>query len=336
MLAMGNVVEEFEKNFAEYIGVKYAVATSSGTAALHIAIMALGIGKNDEVITTPFTFSATADAISFTGAKPVFVDIDSDTYNLDPHLIEKVITSKTKAILPVHLYGLPADMQAIIKIAKKHNLYTIEDAAQSHGAEYKKKKTGSLGTMGCFSFYATKNMTTAEGGMITTNNAKLAEKARMLRNHGSKVKYYHEILGYNYAMTNIEAAMGIEQLKKLDRFNLKRIKNATYFNNVFKKINQITIPKVSPNFKHVFHQYTIRVADREKLIEKLKDKNIGFGTFYPTPLHLQPHNKHYGYKKGDFPIAEKAATEVISLPVHPSLSRSNLDLITATVRSLYE
>ena len=228
MLAQGPRVAEFEEKFAKFIGTKYAVATSSGTTALEVALRAHGIKEGDEVITTPFTFIASANSILYTGARPVFVDIDPETFNIDPDLIEKAITKKTKAILPVHLYGSACDMTKIMQIAKKHHLDVIEDACQAHGAEWKNKKVGSFGT-GTFSLYPTKNMTTGEGGMITTNDKEVYEQALLIRAHGSKVKYYHDILGYNYRMTDIEGAIGIEQLKKLPKFNKARQANARVF-----------------------------------------------------------------------------------------------------------
>ncbi len=241
-IAQGPKVAEFEEKFAEYIGVKHAVAVSSGTTALHLALLAAGIGPNDEVITTPFTFAATGNSVLHVGAKPVFIDIDNKTYNLNPENIENVITDKTKAVMPVHLYGQPAEMDSIKQIAEDHDLIVIEDAAQAHGAVYKGKKAGSLGDMGCFSFYPTKNMTTSEGGIITTENEEMAEKARVLRSHGESERYTHVVLGYNFRMTDIAAAIGIVQLKKLDKFNEKRIENAKYLTERIDKINGIDCP----------------------------------------------------------------------------------------------
>ena len=230
MIAQGPKVIEFEEEFAKFVGAKYGIATNSGTSALHVALLAAGIGEGDEVITTPFTFAATGNSILYTGARPVFVDIDPETFTIDPSKIEEAITDKTKAIMPVQLYGQSADMDAIMKIAKEQDLIVIEDAAQAHGAEYNGVKVGNLGDMACFSFYPTKNMTTSEGGMITTNNEEFAENAKIYRAHGSATKYHHDVLGYNFRMTDIGAAIGIEQLKKLESFNDKRIENAKYLN----------------------------------------------------------------------------------------------------------
>ena len=300
--------------------------------------MALGIGKGDEVITTPFSFIATANAILQTGARPVFVDIDKKTFNINPNLIEAKITKRTKAILPVHLYGLPANMEQIMEIARKHNLFVLEDACQSHGAEIGSKKAGSFGSAGCFSFYPTKNMTTGEGGMITTNSKEIVEKCSLLKNHGSKIKYYHNILGYNYRMTDLEAAIGIEQLKKLNKYNAARLKNARYLNKCFSQIEGIIAPEADKNFKHVYHQYTIRVTksfsqSRGEVLNKLNSAGIGAAIFYPLPINQQKVYKELGYK-ANTPVAEKATEEVLSLPIHPGLKLSDLDYIFKTFKQI--
>lgn len=333
MLAQGKYVYEFEKQFAKYIGVKYAVATSSGTTALHLALLAAGIGKGDEVITSPFTFIASSNAIVYAGAKPVFADIDPETCNIDPKDIERKITKKTKAILPVHLYGLPADMKAINKIAKKHNLIVIEDACQAHGAAIQNKKVGSFGLAGCFSFYPTKNMTTGEGGIVTTNNKKLAEKITLLREHGMKVRYHHDILGYNFRMTNIAAAIGIEQLKKLETFNKKRISNAAFLTKHLQKINGIIPPSIPNGYRHVFHQYTVKITkdyekSRDEVAKLLAKNNIASGIYYPIPVHKQKVYLDFGYK-ASLPVSERLAQEVLSLPVHPGLTKEDLLQIIA-------
>jgi perosamine synthetase len=255
MLAQGPRTAKFEERFAQACGVKHAVATSSGTTALHIALLAHGIGEGDEVITTPFTFIASANSILFTGAKPVFVDIQPDTFNLDPGLIERAITPKTKAIMPVHLYGYVCDMDALQAIADKHGLIIIEDACQAVGASYKDKKAGSFGT-GCFSLYATKNVMSGEGGMITTNDDAIAEQCQLLRSHGMKRRYYHDMLGFNFRMTDLCAAIGLVQLDRLEDFTAKRRANAAYLNS---KINSVITPRVKENYGHVWHQYTVRV-----------------------------------------------------------------------------
>lgn len=333
MIAQGPKVMEFEEKFANWIGAKYGIATNSGTSALHVALLACGIGEGDEVITTPFTFIASGNAIVYTGATPVFADIDLDTYTIDPDKIEDLITDKTKAILPVQLYGQAADMDKIREIAEKHDLKIIEDAAQAHGAEYNGEKVGILGDMACFSFYPTKNMTTSEGGMITTNDEELAKKAQMFRAHGASERYHHDEIGYNFRMTDIAAAIGLAQLKVIDEFNDKRISNANYLNEQLKDIEGIVTPKSPDNYKHVYHQYTVRVekGNRDDWVEFLTNKGIGTGIHYPIPLYNQPIYKKLGIE-GDCPLAEKAADNVISLPVHPSLTKEDLDLVVDAVK----
>ncbi|MEG3224232.1 MAG: aminotransferase DegT [Methanobacteriales archaeon Met13] len=326
IIAQGPRVAEFEEKFAEYVGVKHAVAVSSGTTALHLAMLAAGVGEGDEVITTPFSFAATGNCILYVGARPVFVDIDPKTYNLDPKQIENAITDKTKAILPVHLYGQPADMDEINRIADEHDMVVIEDAAQAHGALYNGKMVGSLGDMACFSFYPTKNMTTSEGGIVTTDNKKMADKIRMLRAHGEQERYSHVVLGYNFRMTDISAAIGLAQLKKLDNFNDKRIENAEYLTEQIKEIGGIEAPLVAKGVKHVFHQYTIRVSDnkRDKFMKFLNENEIGTGIHYSIPIYAQKLYQELGYS-GNCPEAEKAAKEVLSIPVHPSLSVEDVE-----------
>ncbi len=331
-IAQGPKVEEFEEKFAEYIGVKHAVATSSGTTALHLALLAAGIGPGDEVITTPFSFAATGNSILYVGAKPVFIDIDSKTYNMDSQLIENAVTDKTKAILPVHLYGQPADMDPINVVADDHGLVVIEDAAQAHGAIYNDKKVGSIGSMGCFSYYPTKNMTTSEGGMITTNNKNYAESARVLRAHGESERYNHVVLGYNFRMTDISAAIGLVQLKKLEKFNAKRIANANYLTEHIKKIEGITPPYVLDNVKHVFHQYTVRIGNsrRNDIMEFLNNNGVGTGIHYPKPIYQQNIYQELNIS-ASCPISEKASLEVLSLPVHPSLETADLKKIVSVL-----
>ena len=331
ILAQGKKVAEFEHDFARYIGVKHAIATSNGTTALHAALLAHNIQAGDEVITSPFSFIATANAIRMCGATPVFVDIDENTFNINPNLIEAAITTKTKAIMPVHLFGLPAEMEAITKIAQKHNLIIIEDACQAHGAEFQGKKVGSFGT-GCFSFYPTKNMTTGEGGMITTNEDTIAAAIRNSINHGSTKKYYHDVVGFNYRMTDIAAAIGVEQLKKLEFFNRKRKENARYLNVALREIPGLVLPQEK---NHVFHQYTIRiipsnVKKREEVKHFLTQKEIGTAVFYPVPIHKQ--NAYREYHHLSFPVTEKICQEVLSLPVHPLLSPEEIDFICTTMQ----
>jgi len=332
MLAQGPRTAKFEERFAQVCGVKHAIATSSGTAALHLALLAHGVGPGDEVITTPFTFIASANSILFTGAKPVFVDVDAATFNIDPSLIEAAITPKTKAIMPVHLYGYVCDMNAIQAIADKYGLAIIEDACQAVGATYHDKKAGSFGT-GCFSLYATKNVMSGEGGMITTNDDGLAQKCRMLRNHGMQRRYYHDMLGFNFRMTDLCAAIGLVQLDRLDEFTAKRRINAEYLTT---RIESVITPTVKEGYGHVWHQYTIRVdggRDRDVAMKQLNDAGIGTGIFYPVPAHQQEYMREI---VGDvhLKVAEKLAKEVISLPVHPQLSQSDLDMIVAEVNKL--
>ena len=332
MLAQGKVVEDFENQFAEYLGTKHAIATSSGTTAIHIALMSAGIKPGDEVITTPFTFYATATPILFCGANPVFVDIDPRTFNIDPTKIEAAITDKTKALMIVDLYGQPVDRDPIMELVDKHDLMLIEDSCQAHGAEYKGKKVGNFGAAGCFSFYPTKNMTTGEGGMMVTSDDELADNARLLRNHGQKSRYEYVMLGYNFRMTNIAAAIGVEQLKKLDGNNEGRIKNAQYFTEQLSDI--IEVPYVIPDVKHVYHQYTIKTQGRDALQEHLKEKGVGSIIYYPHPLHLFDTLKDYPH--GDLTNAEEVAKQVISIPVHPGLSQDDLDRIVDGVKSYKE
>ena len=330
MLAQGPKVEEFERAFAAMCGVRHAVATSSGTTALHLALLAHGIGPGDEVITSPFTFISSANSVLFVGATPVFVDIDESSYNIDPSLIEARITPRTKALMPVHLFGNPCDMEAIMAIAARHGLVVIEDAAQAHGASINGKKVGSFGT-GCFSFYPTKNMTTAEGGMVTSDNDQVAERVRLLRNHGMKRRYYHDFLGYNFRMTDLQAALGLAQLAKLEVFNEKRIANARYLTE---HLRDVITPQVKDGYRHVFNQYTIRVeGDRDRLVEQLRKRGIGTGIYYPLPVHKQPIYQELGYTDRLL-VAEAMSQEVLSLPVHPALSQADLERIVAVVSQL--
>ncbi|MFC1952577.1 DegT/DnrJ/EryC1/StrS family aminotransferase [Chloroflexota bacterium] len=337
MLVQGDRVEQFERSFASYIGTKYAVAVNSGTAALHAALLALGISSGDEVITTPFSFIASANSILFCGAKPVFVDIDERAFNIDTRLIEEKITPRTKAILVVHLYGQPCDMKEITKLCNEHNLMLVEDACQAHGAEYGGIRVGSFGT-GCFSFYATKNITTIEGGMITTNDLVIAQRARMIRSHGQTERYYHEIIGYNYRMNEVSAALGICVLERLDENNALRSQNASILSSRIGEIKGLTIPFVMAGIKHVFHQFTIRVArefgiTRNELQQKLIEKGIGSAIHYPIPIHKQKVYQNLGYSD-HLPVSEKAAEEVLSLPVHPQLTLDELEYMAQSLRDI--
>ena len=329
MLAQGKRVAEFEARFAELCGVKHAVAVASGTAALWVTLLAHEIGPGDEVITTPFSFIASSNCALFVGARPVFVDIDPDTCLVDASAIEAKITERTRAILPVHLYGQPCDMAAIMEIAGRHKLVVIEDACQAHGATFEGQSVGSFGT-GCFSFYPTKNMTTGEGGIITTNDDSLAERLRLLRNHGQSQRYRHEVLGYHFRTTDIQAAIGLAQLEKLPAWNEQRIANAGYLSE---RLKGVRAPIVATNRRHVFHQYTVRVSgDRQVLQDHLSELGVGSAIHYPYPIHHQPLYRSLGYADV-LPEAEAASREVLSLPVHPALSQSDLDRIVAAVNS---
>ena len=325
---LGPEVSEFEKAIAEYSNCAAAVGVSSGTDALLASLMTLGIGQGDEVITTPYTFFATAGSIWRVGAKPVFVDIEPDTYNLDPARIREAISPRCRAMIPVHFAGQIADMDAIMAVAKKHNLIVVEDACQAHGSEFKGKRAGSFGT-GTFSFYPTKNMTSAEGGMITTNDDAVNEKCRVLRNHGMRRRYYHDELGYNFRMTDVHAAIGNAQLKKLAFYNQKRQENAEFYNA---NLKGVTIPFVPDGYTHVYHQYTIRVPNgrRDALREYLKENDIGSEIYYPLPIHQQGFYKELLGEK-TYPQAESAAAEVLSIPVHPSLTRADLEKVASAI-----
>ena len=334
IIAQGPRVKAFEEAFAEMCGTNYAIATSSGTTALHTALLAHGIGEDDEVITSPFTFIASANSVLYTGARPVFVDIDPVTFNMAPELIEAAITEKTKAIMPVHLFGLSCDMEPMIAIAKKHDLAIIEDAAQSHAATYKGKAVGSMGT-GAFSLYPTKNMTSAEGGMITTDDEGLDEECRIIRQHGMRRRYYHDDLGFNFRMTDIHAAIGLEQLKKLPKFNEARQRNAKFMSE---HLQGVVAPTEPEGYEHVYHQYTLRVPNgkRDALIEHLQANEVGVGVYYPVPIHQQSYYvNELGYNVR-LPEAELAAEEVISLPVHPALSMADLETIVSAVNEFFE
>ena len=334
MIAQGPKVEEFEQEFADWVGAEYGIAVNSGTAALHVALLSCDIGPGDEVITTPFTFIASGNSIVYTGAEPVFADIDLKTYTLNPDSLEDLITENTKAIMPVQLYGQSADMDKINKIAEKYGLIVIEDAAQAHGATFNGQKVGSIGDISCFSFYPTKNMTTSEGGIITTDDEDLADNARMFRAHGATVRYHHDAIGYNFRMTDISAAIGLAQLDKIDEFNDKRIANAAYLNEGLKDVDGVITPYCADGSKHVYHQYTIMVekGDRDDWVDIINDCGVGTGIHYPIPLYNQPIYRTLGFE-GYCPNAEFAADNVISLPVHPSLTQEDLDLVIKAVKT---
>ncbi|MFO0664262.1 MAG: DegT/DnrJ/EryC1/StrS family aminotransferase [Polyangiaceae bacterium] len=337
MIVQGPRTAKLEEEFAKVVGTKFAVATSSGTTALHIALLANDIGPGDEVITSPFTFIASVNSIVYAGAKPVFADIEERTFNISPEAIEKAITPKTKAIMPVHIYGQSCDMDAIMAIAKKHNLIVLEDCAQSIGASYKKKMTGSFGT-GSFSLYATKNVMSGEGGMITTDSEKVAELAKTLRQHGMRRRYYHDILGFNFRMTDLHAAIGLVQLGRLADFTEKRRKNAAYLNAHLRRV-KTPFTDTDKGADHVWHQYTVRLEgatadERDRAVAKLNEAGVGCGVFYPVPANKQKHLQDMGLGAANVPVAEKLSNEVFSLPVHPQLSPSDLEIIVREVNAL--
>jgi dTDP-4-amino-4,6-dideoxygalactose transaminase len=331
-IAQGARVEEFERRFAALVGAKHAVATSSGTASLHLNLLALGIGPGDEVLTSPFTFIASANAALYVGARPVFADIDPRTYNLDPALVEAKITPRTKVLLPIHLYGYPANMPALCAIAERHGLHMVEDAAQAHGAAIEGRQVGSFGT-GNFSLYPTKNMTSVEGGLLTTNDVALAERVRLLRNHGQRERYRHEILGYNLRMTDLHAAIGLVQLGHLAENTRKRQENARYLTEGLAGV--VETPFIEPGYTHVFHQYTIRIPGgrRDAVAASLGYAGVGTAVHYPIPVHQQPLYLEIGYRES-LPEAERAAREVLCLPIHPSLTERDLETIVREVRAL--
>jgi len=325
----GSVVKEFENEIAKYIGCKFAIGCASGTDALQIAMMAMDIKPGDEIITTPFTFVATTETIALLGAVPVYVDIDEKTFNIDVEKIEKKITSKTKAIMPVHLYGQPCEMDRIMEIAKKHNLKVIEDSAQALGAIYKDKKVCNIGDISCISFFPSKNLGAfGDAGMLTTNNAELAEKIRMIISHGSKVKYYHDILGVNSRLDSIQAAILKVKLKYLDEYCEARINTANNYNSLLK--DRFCIPYVLAHVKHIFHQYSIRVKNRNGMQIFLKENGIPSMIYYPVPLHLQ-NAYRYNYKEGDYPVTEMISKDIISLPIHTELDDEQIKYISDKV-----
>jgi len=331
MIADGPEVRAFESEFADYCGADRGVATSNGTTALQTALEALDIGEGDRVLTTPFSFVASANAIRFSGATPVFADIDIATYSLDPHAVEAVLQAQSiDAIIVVHLYGLPAAMDHLSDLAETYDVALIEDAAQAHGATVDGARVGSLGDVACFSFYPTKNMTTGEGGMVTTGRDDVADAAARFVNHGRDDAYNHVELGHNFRMTSIAAALGRTQLERLPDYIEQRRANAARLTAGLDELG-VTMPIEPPNRRHVYHQYTIRVADRETVQAQLEAHDVGSGVYYPTPIHEQP--AYSGYNES-LPVAERAAGEVLSLPVHPNVSASDIGKITETIKKL--
>jgi perosamine synthetase len=337
ILASGPKTKKFEKEYAEYIGVKHAIAVTNGTVALDVALKTINIGPGDEVITSAFSFVASGNCILFQKAKPVFADVDPKTFNIESSDVAEKVTRKTKAIIPIHLFGQPANMDALKEISEDYNIALVEDAAQAHGAEYKGKKVGSIGDVACFSFYATKNMTTGEGGMITTNDDKLANKARLLINHGQSKKYIHKLLGYNYRMNEICAALGSIQLKKLDNFNSKRIENKNSLSEEISKVNGLIVPFEDSYVKHVFHQYVIKVEashfkSRDQLFDFLIGKGIGVAIHYPMPIYKQPAYSQLGFEFAECPETELICSKVLSLPVHPLIDKFAITYILDAIK----
>jgi perosamine synthetase len=330
MLAAGPKVTEFEDAFAEFIGVDHAVAVGSGTAALHVGLLAAGIGPGDEVIVPSFTFAATANAVAMAGATPVFIDIDPDSYNITADLVRGAITPRTRGVMPVHLYGLSAPLDELKELCDANDLMMFEDAAQAHGSKWKETNAGSVGTFGAFSFYPTKNMTTGEGGMITTNDADLAERARWMRNQGMSQRYTHEVVGINERMTSIEAAIGLVQLGKLPGFTQGRRDNAAFYDEHLDP--RLGLPQVPDDAVHVYHQYTIRPPDRDKVIAAMEVAGIGYGVYYPSGTHEQKPFRHLGV---NLAVTDEVTESVLSIPVRPDLSEDELQLIVETLNGVF-
>ena len=326
-LAQGPRVRELEEHFAEFVGAAHAIATSSGTTALHLALLGYGIGEGAEVVTVPFTFIASANAVLYTGARPVFVDIDERDFTMDPELLEAAITDRTRAILPVSLYGQPARMDEIAEIADRRGLALVEDAAQAHGAAIGQRKSGTWGA-GTFSFYPTKNMTTGEGGMVTTDDAELADRIRLLREHGMKVRYHHDVVGYNFRMTDLAAAIGLAQLPKLAAYNERRRAIAARYDA---ELRGVIVPRTRPGVTHVYHQYTLRVNERDAFAERLRERGVGSAIYYPIPVHRQSPYVALGYGSQSFPVTDWLTAQVLSIPVHPSLTDDEVTTVIAAV-----
>ena len=335
-LFLGPNVQAFEQEFAAYQEVAYAIGVSDGTTALQLALIACGVGAGDEVITPSHTFIATAEAIALVGAVPVFVDIDPDTYTLDVGLIESRIGPRTRAIMPVHLYGQPADMDPIMEIAGRHDLWVIEDACQAHGARYKGRRTGGLGHMAAYSFYFSKNLGAyGEAGMVTTQDEELAHTVRMLRDHGSQERYHHELVGMNGRLDEIQAAVLRTKLPCLDGWNGERQANAAHYGKLLTELDAVALPETASYAEHIFHLYVVRVADRDALWSALRAGGVGAGIHYPVPCHLQPAFLSLDYKEGDLPVTERVAGEILSLPMYPELSASQQAYVVDAIGSFY-
>ena len=332
IFASGPAVTRFEEAFAQFCECDHAVGLGSGTEAVWLALIACGIGPGDEVITVPTTFMATAEAITYCGAKPVFVDVDERTYTMDATALSSALTSRTKAIVPVHLFGQVADMDPILKFARQHGLFVIEDAAQAHGAEYKGQKAGSMGEIGCFSFYPGKNLgALGEAGAVVTNDTELRDKIRSLRDHGQVRKYQHTMIGWNCRMDAIQGACLTLKLRHLECGNELRRKHAQRYNEGFGDLNEVVTPIEAEYARHIYHVYAIRVQGREGLIQQLEEKGVGYGVHYPIPIHLQEAYTGLGYERGAFPVSEMIASDVLSLPMYPELEEDQINFVIETV-----
>ncbi len=331
-LFLGENVFQLERDFAKFCNAKHAIGVGSGTDALYLALRALDIGPGDEVITVPNSFFATAAAICMTGATPVFVDIDAETFTMDPAKIEPAITPKTKAIIPVHLYGQPADMRAIKQVADAHGLAIIEDACQSHGAEYRGQRTGTMGDAAAFSFYYSKNLGAyGEGGAVVTNDRNIASKVQLLRNHGSSSRYYHTVLGMNSRLDEIQAAILRIKLRYLEQSNVARRALAREYNKRLSQLPGVITPVERAEATHVYHLYVLRVPHRDEMLEWLSRHGVGAAVHYPVPIHLQEATRHLGYKVGDFPVTEQMTEEIISLPIYPELGLDEVNYVCQTI-----
>ena len=330
--AGGPFVEKFEEEFASFCGSSYAIGVGNGTDALWLALLALGIGEGDEVITVPNTFIATAEAITYCKARPVFVDVDQDTFTMNPAELEKSLTQRTKAIIPVHLFGQPADMDPILEFARANGLFIVEDAAQAHGAQYKGRKAGTIGDAGCFSFYPGKNLGAfGEAGAVVTNDPELPKQMQMLRDHGQSRKYYHSTMGWNCRMDGIQAAILSIKLRHLDEANSLRRKHALEYNQAFAGIDEVLTPLEAKYARHVYHVYAVRVQERDATLRHLQEQGVGCAVHYPVPIHLQEAGRNLGYTKGAFPIAENLADEFLSLPMFPELTEEQIEYVARCV-----
>lgn len=335
--AGGRFVDQFEEGFASYCDARHAIGVGSGTDALWLALLAMDIGPGDEVITAPSSFIATAEAISFTGATPVFVDISPVNYNLDPDKIEAAITPRTKAIIPVHLFGQPADMDPILEIARRHGLRVLEDAAQAHGAEYKGQRIGSIGDAACFSFYPGKNLGAfGEAGAVVTNDEALRDRIAMLRDHGQSQKYHHKVVGWNGRMDGIQAAVLSIKLKHLEESTERRRGHAAHYDRALAGVEGVTLPQAPAHVRHVYHIYAVRVADREHVMKACADRGVATAIHYPVPIHLQEAYQSAGYGPGSFPVAEQSAAEFVSLPMFPELTPEQVDYVAQSLREILE